>query len=72
MCNRINYALVTYNPWDRVLMKSYYKQDHIDNVFFGSSHVYYDVNPEMLGRINGMNYLLCQQLGKDGMLHTIC
>ena len=55
ICKKIDYALVTYEPWNRVLMKSYYEQESIDNVFFGSSHVYCDVNPEILDRINGMN-----------------
>lgn len=55
ICQKINYAIVTYDPWSRVLMKSYYEQESIDNVFFGSSHVYCDVNPEILDSLNGMN-----------------
>lgn len=42
-------------PWNHILWNSFYKQDNIDNIFIGSSHVYCDVNPFILDEINGMN-----------------
>ena len=43
------------DPWNHILWNSFYKQDNIDNIFIGSSHVYCDVNPFILDEINSMN-----------------
>lgn len=50
--NRIYYEE---EPWNHILFKSYYDQENIDNIFIGSSHVFCDVNPFILDKINGMN-----------------
>lgn len=42
-------------PWNHILWNSFYKQNSIDNIFIGSSHVYCDVNPFILDEINGMD-----------------
>ncbi len=55
ICNRLNYMYVTYDPYHRILFKSYYDQDNIDNIFLGSSHVYCDIDPRILDNINGEN-----------------
>ncbi|SHJ48756.1 SGNH/GDSL hydrolase family protein [Pseudobutyrivibrio xylanivorans] len=55
VCSRVNYLLVSDDPWIRILMHSYYEQENIDNLFLGSSHVYSAVNPYILDEINGQN-----------------
>lgn len=54
-CHALNYMYVTYDAWHRILFRSYYSQDNIDNVFMGTSHVYCDINPVILDEINGQS-----------------
>lgn len=37
----------------RAVMYDFYHQDKIDNLFLGSSHVYFDINPAMLNEYTG-------------------
>lgn len=53
--NILNRIYFEEEPENRILWKSFYEQDNIDNVFIGSSHVYCDVNPFILDEINGKN-----------------
>lgn len=55
LCGKLNYMYVTYDAWFDILFDSYYKQENIDNLFVGSSHVYCDVDPRLLDDINGKN-----------------
>ena len=41
--------------WYRILFNSYYDQEHIDNLFVGTSHVHNGVDPYLLDGINGQN-----------------
>ncbi len=52
-CQALNYALVSYDPFSRILMHSYYEQENIDTVFVGSSHVYCDINPTVFDQVSG-------------------
>lgn len=55
LCAAMNFAYFEEEDWCHSLWHSYYKTDNIDNLFLGSSHVYSDVNPELLDNINGMS-----------------
>nr|WP_302167806.1 hypothetical protein [uncultured Schaedlerella sp.] len=49
----LNYIYVDEDPWYRILWHHYYQDEgKIDNLYLGSSHVYCDINPEQLDRIN--------------------
>lgn len=39
----------------RAVMYDFYHQESIDNLFLGSSHVYFDVNPELMNEYTGEN-----------------
>ncbi|MBQ6805863.1 MAG: hypothetical protein IJO97_00330 [Lachnospiraceae bacterium] len=41
------------SSWERALFHEFYEQEEIDNLFLGSSHVFYNVIPEQLDEING-------------------
>ncbi len=52
----LNFIYVdTYNyNWSRIMMHHFYEEEeNIDNVFIGSSHVYYNIDPEILNELNG-------------------
>lgn len=52
----LNYLYWEENGWRRILWHNYYKQtENIDYVYLGSSHVYCDLNPEILDEKNGKN-----------------
>lgn len=55
LCAKMNDAYFQQEDWCHILWHSYYQTDEIDNLFVGSSHVYCDVNPELLDSINGMS-----------------
>lgn len=38
--------------WSRNMLHSFYKEENIDNVFLGTSHVYCDINPYLLDELN--------------------
>ncbi|MBO4899404.1 MAG: hypothetical protein J5509_03875 [Lachnospiraceae bacterium] len=63
--------------WYRILANSYYEQDHIDNLFVGTSHVHNGVDPFILDDINGeVNFNLSSPglLWSDAyyMLRQVC
>lgn len=40
--------------WDRILWHHFYEdQGKIDNIYIGSSHVFFDINPQILAQLNG-------------------
>ncbi len=44
------------NDWTRILWHNFYKlEENIDCLYLGSSHVYCDINPDILDEKNGMN-----------------
>lgn len=47
-------------PWERIMWHNYYAHsENIDNLFLGSSHVYYDIDPYMMDKLNqGNNFNL--------------
>lgn len=50
----LNYMYVSGDEWERILMHSFYEDEgKIDNLYLGSSHVYCDINPFQLDRLNG-------------------
>lgn len=52
----LNYLYWQEDDWSRILWRNYYKQtENIDYVYLGSSHVYCDLNPEILDGKNGKN-----------------
>lgn len=56
ICLRLDYMYVPDEAYYRVLFHSFYdEKENIDNVFLGSSHVYCDINPSILNKINGEN-----------------
>ena len=56
ICLRLDYMYVPDEAYHRVLFHSFYdEKENIDNVFLGSSHVYCDINPSILNKINGEN-----------------
>ena len=63
-CSRLNFIYVKYDPWYRILFHSYEQQDRIDTLFLGSSHVFCDVDPYMLDKINGQNNFNLATLGQ--------
>lgn len=55
-CHTLDYLFVREDDFGRIVWHSFYNQDkNIDNLFVGSSHVYCDINPFVLGDINGQN-----------------
>lgn len=54
ICNTLNYIYVEEDSWGRILWHNFYEDDRkIDNIYLGSSHVYQDINPTLLDKING-------------------
>lgn len=52
----LNYLYWEDNEWCRIFWHNFYKQaENIDYVYLGSSHVYCDINPEILDEKNGRN-----------------
>ncbi len=52
----LNYLYVREDEWSRKMFYDYYKeQQNIDNLYVGSSHVHWDINPKQLDELNGMN-----------------
>ncbi|MDE7324475.1 MAG: hypothetical protein K2N73_17515 [Lachnospiraceae bacterium] len=52
--NGLNYIYVADPPWERILWHNFYQDvGKIDNLFLGSSHVYYDIDPFLLDELNG-------------------
>ncbi len=54
--NLLNYMYVspTDSNWERILWHGFYEnKGNIDNVYIGSSHVFFDINPEQLDEMNG-------------------
>ncbi len=51
----LNYIYVGFDgEWERVLWHSFYEDEgKIENLYLGSSHVYCDINPFQLDRLNG-------------------
>lgn len=50
----LNYVYVTDSQWERILWHNFYKAEgKIDNLYLGSSHVYYDIDPFLLDKLNG-------------------
>lgn len=44
------------DTWDRILWHDFYEeQGKIDNIYIGSSHVFYNIKPQILDRLNGEN-----------------
>lgn len=43
------------DAWSRIVWHSFYQQDHIENLYLGSSHVYCDLDPTTLDELNGQN-----------------
>ena len=54
ICNTLNYIYVEEDSWGRILWHNSFEDDRkIDNIYLGSSHVYCNINPELLDEING-------------------
>lgn len=52
--NCLNNLLVQPNEWSRFILHHFYnREESIDNVWIGSSHVYCDVNPEIMDELSG-------------------
>lgn len=50
----LNYMYVEDEDWGRLLWHSFYEEaGKIDNLYLGSSHVYWDLDPYQLDRLNG-------------------
>ena len=50
----LNYIYVTEEDWGRILWHNYYEdKGKIDNLYLGSSHVYCDLDPQLLDKLNG-------------------
>ena len=50
----LNYMYVEDYNWGRILWHHFYEDNgSIDNIYLGSSHVYCDINPMQLDKING-------------------
>ncbi|MCD7724080.1 MAG: DUF1574 domain-containing protein [Clostridiales bacterium] len=41
------------DQWSRILWHNFYKSENIDNLFLGSSHIYCDVNPNIMDEFTG-------------------
>lgn len=55
-CMILNYLYWQEDIWSRILWHNFYKQtENIDYVYLGSSHVFFDLNPEILDKKNGKN-----------------
>ena len=51
-----NYIYAGYDEWCRILWHNYYnEEENIDYLYLGSSHVYCDINPFKLDKLNGEN-----------------
>lgn len=50
-----NYVYVAPNDGSRIMWHDFYEQDNIDYLYLGSSHVYNDINPEVLDSLNDQN-----------------
>jgi hypothetical protein len=56
LCQFFRYIYVTEDDWARIFWHNYYaREDNIDNVYLGSSHVYCGINPFVLDEKNGQN-----------------
>jgi hypothetical protein len=52
----LNYLYWQEDEWARIMWHNFYEQEkNIDYVYIGSSHVYCDLNPEILDEKNGKN-----------------
>ncbi|MCH5256685.1 MAG: hypothetical protein J1D87_05300 [Lachnospiraceae bacterium] len=52
----LNYIYVSDDAWSRILWHRFYEdKGKIDNVYLGSSHVYYNLNPMLLDNLNGQH-----------------
>lgn len=52
----LNYLYWQEDLWSRILWHNFYRQEeNIDCLYLGSSHVYNDINPEILDEKNGKN-----------------
>lgn len=52
--NLLDYMYVPYGGWEKILWEHFYEDcGKIDNLYLGSSHVYFDVNSQQLDEING-------------------
>lgn len=50
----LNYMYVADGEWERILWHSFYEDEgKITNLYLGSSHVYCDLDPDQLDRLNG-------------------
>lgn len=50
----LNYIYVDVPPWERILWHNFYQSEgKIDNLYLGSSHVYYDIDPFLMDELNG-------------------
>ncbi|MCM1264184.1 MAG: hypothetical protein NC313_15850 [Butyrivibrio sp.] len=50
----LNYIYVDTEEWQRIVLHDFYEnKGKIDNVYLGSSHVHYDINPLILDEMNG-------------------
>lgn len=50
----LNYIYVDVPPWERILWHNFYESEgKIDNLYLGSSHVYYDIDPFLMDELNG-------------------
>lgn len=50
----LNYMYVNDDEWEYILWHSFYEDEgKIDNLYLGSSHVYCDIDPNQLDRLNG-------------------
>ena len=70
----LSFLLVEEDLWARLMWHSYYAQDeNIDNLFLGSSHVYCDINPEVLDNMTGeTNFnLATASLNLDGAYYLL-
>lgn len=52
----LKYILVEDDGFTKMVMRDFYRiEENIDNIYLGSSHVHYDIQPEILDEINGRN-----------------
>ncbi len=55
-CKMMDYLYVAEDDWYRILWHNFYSQEkNIDCIYLGSSHVYKDLNPEILDERNRKN-----------------
>lgn len=62
----LNYIYAPGDDWERILWHNFYEdKGKIDNVYIGSSHVFYDINAVKLDDINGQHNFNLSSVGQQ-------